>query len=292
MYEAWSVCDKTQLHVVDVLNSGTYGKVFKVQMVRKAPTVVALKTFFKRPQDPQLPTVRIDDVRRELDTWSSFRHPHIVPAFLQLDLANGQQSVHFGAQNTDLEAFSQLHGVLPLGVTCEFAPYGELFEKIPLSIPKATEYIAQIASAVVYMHRKGFYHGDIKPENIVFTGPEFCKLTDFGFSGQISSDVRLNRGSIGYSHPGIFFNAPPPAVHNDVYALGATLFTIVKQAQMYEIKNKSWVYSVEYTRIRRCPVAPFEKVVVASTVSDGYNTSGEMYDALIACRKDSPDCSK
>lgn len=33
------------------------------------------------------------------------------------------------------------------------------------------------------MHKAGYYHGDIKPENILISNDYTVKLSDFGFTG-------------------------------------------------------------------------------------------------------------
>lgn len=37
------------------------------------------------------------------------------------------------------------------------------------------------------MHRNGFFHRDMKPENLLCCGPELVKIADFGLAREIRS---------------------------------------------------------------------------------------------------------
>lgn len=38
------------------------------------------------------------------------------------------------------------------------------------------------------MHRHGFFHRDMKPENLLCCGPELIKIADFGLAREIRSN--------------------------------------------------------------------------------------------------------
>eukprot|EP01065_Artemidia_motanka_P034560 TRINITY_DN420_c3_g2_i2.p1 TRINITY_DN420_c3_g2~~TRINITY_DN420_c3_g2_i2.p1 ORF type:complete len:562 (+),score=92.83 TRINITY_DN420_c3_g2_i2:56-1687(+) len=59
----------------------------------------------------------------------------------------------------------------------------------PLSESSAAKYVAQICSAVQYLHHRGVIHRDIKPENVMLSASGSAKLGDFGCS------VRLPPGA-------------------------------------------------------------------------------------------------
>ncbi|ADX72479.1 serine/threonine protein kinase [Pseudarthrobacter phenanthrenivorans] len=86
----------------------------------------------------------------------------------------------------------------------------------------------QVASAVETAHRAGIAHRDIKPANILVTDYNRPALTDFGISGTLAGDADDESGmSIPWSPPEQFTDGPVDGVMVDVWALGATLYTLL-----------------------------------------------------------------
>ncbi|WP_395402555.1 serine/threonine-protein kinase [Arthrobacter sp. UC242_113] len=86
----------------------------------------------------------------------------------------------------------------------------------------------QVASAVETAHRAGIAHRDIKPANILVTDYNRPALTDFGISGTLAGDTDEDAGmSIPWSPPEQFRDGNVDGVMVDVWALGATLYTLL-----------------------------------------------------------------
>jgi serine/threonine protein kinase len=86
----------------------------------------------------------------------------------------------------------------------------------------------QVASAVETAHRAGIAHRDIKPANILVTDYNRPALTDFGISGTLAGDSDEDSGmSIPWSPPEQFTDGNVDGVMVDVWALGATLYTLL-----------------------------------------------------------------
>ncbi|MBX7442704.1 MULTISPECIES: serine/threonine-protein kinase [unclassified Arthrobacter] len=86
----------------------------------------------------------------------------------------------------------------------------------------------QVASAVETAHRAGIAHRDIKPANILVTDYNRPALTDFGISGTLAGDGDDDSGmSIPWSPPEQFRDGRVDGVMVDVWALGATLYTLL-----------------------------------------------------------------
>ncbi|KAK6631023.1 hypothetical protein RUM44_003195 [Polyplax serrata] len=47
--------------------------------------------------------------------------------------------------------------------------------------------VFQILQGLAFMHRNGFFHRDMKPENLLCCGPELIKIADFGLAREIRS---------------------------------------------------------------------------------------------------------
>lgn len=89
----------------------------------------------------------------------------------------------------------------------------------------------QVASAVETAHRAGIAHRDIKPANVLVTDYNRPALTDFGISGIIGGDPEEdgNDGamSVPWSPPESFASSSTDGVLVDVWALGATVYTLL-----------------------------------------------------------------
>lgn len=96
------------------------------------------------------------------------------------------------------------------------------------SVDRALEIGIQVASAVETAHRAGIAHRDIKPANVLVTDYSRPALTDFGISGTMDS-VQSDSGgmSIPWSPPESFVPGSTDGVKVDIWALGATIYTLL-----------------------------------------------------------------
>lgn len=98
-----------------------------------------------------------------------------------------------------------------------------------------SSWLPQIATALDYVHAKGHFHRDVKPENILFSDQEDAALADFGIAAQIegacdpgaSSGRELTLpghfvGSPSYAPPEAFDRALTPQY--DQYSLGVVVY--------------------------------------------------------------------
>jgi calcium-dependent protein kinase len=74
---------------------------------------------------------------------------------------------------------------------------GDLYSRVPYSERQAARYMAQLVSAVCYMHEHGVVHRDLKWENIMHDGPSSIKVIDFGLSKKFESAPMHMRDRVG-----------------------------------------------------------------------------------------------
>lgn len=99
--------------------------------------------------------------------------------------------------------------------------------------PRAALWITrQIAQALAALHRKGFIHGDIKPENIRLVDAHKAILLDLGFThrpGENASFLQQGYvlGTVNYLAPELCGKAPKDDPRADIFSLGVTLFEML-----------------------------------------------------------------
>jgi serine/threonine protein kinase len=105
----------------------------------------------------------------------------------------------------------------------------------PFSVAEALRTGIQVAAAVETAHRAGVLHRDIKPANILVTEYNRPALTDFGIASSDATGAGASAGlSIPWSPPESFADAPQSGPRSDVYALGATLYSLLAGRSPFE----------------------------------------------------------
>lgn len=109
-----------------------------------------------------------------------------------------------------------------------------------------TEWFYQLISAVHFMHKNGFYHCDIKPQNILLIGDKVV-LSDLGLVGKKGLDTdnvcqtymspQLLLRRLGPLPPSIInhalFRMPSTEYQDDIWALGQTFYLMIPNVNNY-----------------------------------------------------------
>ena len=170
--------------------------------------IVALKMI--RAFEHAGPTERLR-FQIETDAVARLQHPHIVQLY-EAGEVRGQPffSLEF----------------------CDGGTLAQQWKKQRPSPRDAAGLIETLARAMHYAHLRGVIHRDLKPGNVLLTGPErVAKITDFGLAKRIDAEARdLSQsgaimGTASYMAPeqaaGKVHDTGPAA---DVYGLGALLY--------------------------------------------------------------------
>jgi serine/threonine protein kinase len=90
----------------------------------------------------------------------------------------------------------------------------------------------QLAEALAALHRAGFIHGDVKPDNIRLLGAGSALLLDLGFAHRPGENAAILRrgyvlGTVDYLAPELCAADPSDDQASDLFSLGATLFEML-----------------------------------------------------------------
>ncbi|CRG92744.1 aurora kinase, other [Talaromyces islandicus] len=160
------------------LGKGKFGRVYLARE-RQSGYVCALKVLHKN----EIQQEKMEkQVAREIEIQSNLRHPNI------------------------LRLYGHFHDRKRIMLILEYAGKGELYKHLRredrFQERKAARYIAQMASALQYLHKKHVIHRDIKPENILVGLYGELKMSDFGWSVHSPSGRRLTKcGTLDYLPP-------------------------------------------------------------------------------------------
>jgi len=93
---------------------------------------------------------------------------------------------------------------------------------------KAAEVLIQIADALAFLHSKGYVHGDVKPENILFSFEGVPKLSDFNTAKALATVSKTKPGyTPGYAAPEQLWKEEKVTEKADSWALGLVLYEAV-----------------------------------------------------------------
>ncbi len=131
--------------------------------------------------------------------------------------------------------------------------------KEPLSVAEVLRVGIQVAGAVETAHRAGVLHRDIKPANILVTEYNRPALTDFGIASTTGAVNEASGMSIPWSPPEFFADPPQSGPRSDVFALGATLYTLLAGRSPFERPGERNSGADLIERIERAPLVPLSR---------------------------------
>lgn len=188
------------------LGKGKFGRVYLARE-RSSGFVCALKVLHKS----ELQQGKVEkQVRREIEIQSNLRHPNI------------------------LRLYGHFHDSKRIFLILEFAGKGELYKLLRKEnrFPewKAAQYIAQMAAALKYLHKKHVMHRDIKPENILVGIHGEIKISDFGWSVHAPNNRRNTMcGTLDYLPPEMIKPGSAENFYNekvDLWSLGVLTYEV------------------------------------------------------------------
>ncbi|WVF69130.1 hypothetical protein IAT40_003904 [Kwoniella sp. CBS 6097] len=206
------------------LGKGKFGRVYMARTKAPPHFIVALKCLHKA----EIVQGKVEkQVRREIEIQQNLRHPNV------------------------LRLYGYFHDQKRIFLVLEFAAKGELYKQLSkvgkFDEKRSSRYIAQMADALAYLHKKHVIHRDIKPENLLIGLKGELKIADFGWSVHAPSNRRNTLcGTLDYLPPEMIEGKEHTA-QVDLWALGVLCYEFVAGGPPFEDMSG---HAATYRRIR------------------------------------------
>jgi len=195
--------------IIEAIRKTNYAEIYRV---KKNSKVCILK--IARESNAELNGL----IPREFRVLSQFRHKNIVEVF------------DYG-MSTDKRAYFTSEFIKGVPINQYFKGYS----------PEFINAMVQVLDALIQFHNRGYFHGDLKPEHILYM-PKKRKavLIDFGFAS-LEAEWQVPRGTYFYMAPEIIKGLGIDQ-RSDLYSLGVIMHEILssqsKLSQKTELKEE------------------------------------------------------
>lgn len=209
----------------------------------------------------------LDDLKRETLRSLELTHHNIVRIY---DLVTDEKTAGISMEFIDGDTLAGLR----------LEKKNRFFE-----VDEISHWVRQLCDALSYAHGKAkVVHRDLKPANIMMTSKGEVKIADFGIARTISDSV--SRVSMTHATSGTLVYMSPqqldgemPAVTDDIYALGATLYDLLSskppffsgqiEKQVYDKTPVSMTQRRAELGLTGAPIPPaWEKAIAACLEKD------------------------
>ncbi|HEX6955375.1 MAG TPA: protein kinase [Agromyces sp.] len=164
---------------------------------------------------------------------------------------------------------------------CSGPSLSERYKRQPLTVEDALRTGIRLSGAVATAHAAGILHRDIKPANVLTNDYGWPALSDFGISSDLEGELPVHtmsftgdaaetgagtgsdRAAVGmsvpWSPPELFEDDPRPDTRSDVFALAATVHTLLAGRTPFEVPGRSNGPLDLIGRIERGRITPIDR---------------------------------
>lgn len=220
------------------LGEGAFAEVFKAQLVmpRKYGTA---EDYAKVVNEDG--TFRYNDLQKSSDMKQDVQYAlKIIDRSKVEDMNDITREVaimHVLSHPNVIQLYEVFYEPKTVTLVMELVSGGELFDRIvdkgSYSEKDAAGVVAQLCSALGYMHDKNIVHRDLKPENLLYALPapdETLKLADFGLARTMAQGGQMMKtacGTPGYVAPEILANKGYDSPAVDMWSVGVILYIML-----------------------------------------------------------------
>lgn len=177
-----------------------------------------------------------------------------------------------------LSAHPSILTVYEAGVSADGRPFlvmelcssalGERYRRDRIPVAEVLRIAIRIGSAIETAHRAGVLHRDIKPSNILLTAYGYPVLSDFGIASTVAGDVGEESVglSIPWSAPEVLLDETPGSIASEVWAFGATVFSLLAGRSPFELEGQTNSSSELIGRIGRAKPQPIGRPDVPASL--------------------------
>lgn len=216
--------------IEEILGHGAFGKVFKCKLKGKEEVYamkVLKKAFLYKNK-------HLKYAITECNILKQASHPFVI-------------KMHYSFQTPD-----NLYMILDYCSGCDLAYH--LNKKQIFDEDEARFFIAEIISAIEYIHSLDVIYRDLKPENILVADDGHCRLADFGLAKENIGEKDFARsfcGSPAYLPPEMLHSSKGVSKSADIYQIGAVLYEFLVGFPPYYTENIKELYqSIRSARLQ------------------------------------------
>jgi serine/threonine protein kinase len=173
---------------------------------------------------------------------------------------------------------------------CSGPSLSERYKRQPFTVEDALRTGIRLSGAVATAHAAGILHRDIKPANVLTNDYGWPALSDFGISSDLEGELPVHtmsftgdpaatgsgtgsdRAAVGmsvpWSPPELFEDDPRPDTRSDVFALAATVHTLLAGRTPFEVPGRSNGPLDLIGRIERGRITPIDRDDVPATLQE------------------------
>ncbi len=187
-------------------------------------------------------------------------------------------------------------------IVATYMPHGALTDKLAsaaLSFDDTAQLLSRLAGALDYAHALGISHGDLKPNNILFTAENQATLADFGFLPILKTFhpevVKLSDlVDEQYCAPELFDANQQPSLRSDVYSLGCVLWACLTKTAPYSVGSlrglrrkhrKNAIPNIEKVAIVPTGLNAVFQTALAKDPADRFASFSDFAEAFVALRE-------
>ena len=179
--------DNEIFEIIDILGSGTYGTVYKANLLVENNVKVAVKKIKIEMENEGVPSTAL----REISILRDLKHPNIVE--LKNVLCKDQKLfLIFELLQTDLKKFIESYYIKEKSNNKMYKNINNNvnFNTFDIQESLIKKYMHQLLSGIAYCHSKKVIHRDLKPANLLLDSEGILKIADFGLARVFSVPIR------------------------------------------------------------------------------------------------------